>query len=198
MKTSIFISLILTITSASIAQIDSSETPKKAINKSFLDASTDASKDHSPKKAAILASCAPLIGLGQVYNKKYWKLPIVYGVSAYLLYTIHSNNIQYKDYRDELYRRDITTAHPEIQFTQKDFPSLSTETIRTRKDIIRNKRDKLILLTAGFYAFTIIDAYVDAHLINFHIDKKKMMTLRPSIVPSYQTASLGFNFKCTF
>jgi hypothetical protein len=198
LKTSLFISLILAVTSATIAQTDSTGTPKKPINKSFLDASTDVGKDHSPKKAAVLSSCAPFLGLGQIYNKKYWKLPIVYGVSAYLIYTIHSNNILYQDYRDELYRRDITAAYPEIQFTQKDFPSISTETIHTRKDIARNKRDKLILLTGGFYAFTIIDAYVDAHLINFHIDKKKMMTLRPSLVPSYKTASLGFNFKCTF
>jgi hypothetical protein len=183
-----------------MAQTDS--LPKKEnrnINRSFLEESNDSAKMYSPQKAAAWAAI-PVLGLGQIYNQKYWKLPIVYGVNGFITYKIIQLNKEYTKQRNELYRRDISAAYPEVKwaYTDADLAKYQTEALRTTKDLLRKRRDRFIMLAGGMYALTIVDAYVDAHLANFTIDKKRMVYFRPSIIPSYQSAAIGFNLKCSF
>ncbi len=174
-------------------------TDESQINTRFLETSTEESRVTNPKKATRLA-LIPVIGLGQIYNKKYWKLPIIYGLNALIVYRIINSNNQYVSYRNELYKRDISAAYPEINWstTNSTFATETTSSIRTTKDILRKKRDRAIIMAGGLYVMTVVDALVDAHLSNFSIDKKKVAHFRPGLVPSNQTLALGVNFKLSF
>ena len=179
------------------SQIDSTKKEEKQINHAFLETSNEESNIKNPKKAANLAILAPGLGLGQIYNQKYWKLPLIYGADAYIVYKIIVFSNTYTQLRDELYRRDLSKLHPEIKWlnTNKDLTTTATETIRTDKDIYRRKRDRMYLIAGGVYGLTILDAYVNAHLSSFNIDKKKSLTFKPSLVPTDQSLALGFSLK---
>lgn len=181
------------------AQTDTiSPKEEKDINYKFLDTSLEEDKYKSPKKAAIYSTLLP--GLGQAYNEKYWKIPVIYGLSGLFVYKIIDNNKYYKTYRNELFQRDISSAYPEVQWsnTNSDLAALSYQTIKTRKDIFRKKRDRMILYSGLFYALNIVDAVVDAHLSTFNTNKKNMLSIRPALVPVNQTAGMGLNLKWSF
>jgi hypothetical protein len=176
------------------------DTTKKEINKEFLAQKIDTNNLHSPKKAAKLAALVPFAGLGQMYNKKYWKLPLVYGGAAFFAYQVISKNNFYRSYRDELYLRDISASHPEISFStnNKDYENFSTDVIRVRKNIYREKRDKMILYSGLFYGLTVLDAVVDAHLKGFNTNKKHLVSVSPTVLPTYSSAVYGINFRLSF
>jgi hypothetical protein len=178
------------------AQIDTTK-EEKEINRAFLETSIESSKTKDPKIALRLAAFAPGVGLGQIYNHKYWKLPLIYGAEAFVAYRIISFNQTYTELRSELYRRDLSAKHPELKWntSSEDLKSVSTESIRTNKDLYRIKRDRMVLMAFGLYGLTILDAYIDAHLSNFNIDKKRTLSFRPSFIPSNQTAAIGLSFK---
>jgi hypothetical protein len=120
-----------------------------------------------------------LPGLGQIYNKKYWKLPFIYGGFIGLGYAINWNNDHYVLYKQAY--ADITDNDPNSD-SYKDLViegnwdwdnasqvSQFTTRLENAKNSARRNRDFMIILTAGFYALNIIDATVDAHFFNFDI-----------------------------
>lgn len=130
---------------------------------------------HSPRKATVYSAVLP--GLGQIYNKKYWKVPLVYGGFATLGYFINFNNdlyIKYKHaYSDIIDDDPNTNSFKNLDvnpiYFEADKISQFTERLKRAKDGARRNRDLLVISTAVFYAANIIDASVDAHFFNFDI-----------------------------
>lgn len=158
---------------------------------------------HSPRKAAIYSALLP--GLGQAYNKKYWKIPLVYGGFATIGYFIGWNNANYKTSKNAY--SDLTDDDPNtdsymklkyIEYYNLENPSevenLKRGLVR-RQDYFRRNRDLLVILTAAFYGLNIIDASVDAHFFNWDISDDLTMNLKPS-VDQFKNQNL-FSLNCT-
>lgn len=143
----------------------------------------------TPAKAAFYSAILP--GLGQAYNKKYWKIPIVYGAIGTSLYFYIDNNKKYHQYRDAYKRR--LEGYSDDNFTFLD----NTRLIAGQKFYQRN-RDLSALVTLAFYALNIIDANVDAALLQFNVDEN--LSVRPIIYPNdvtYKT-NVGLTFNYNF
>lgn len=139
-------------------------------------------KEHSPKKATILSAILP--GAGQVYNRKYWKVPIVYGAIGSCLYLAINNNMEYNKYFGELvYRTNYPgyTLNPELT-------NFSTANLTEQADYHRKWRDNFFVFTAVTYGLNIIDANVDGHLFNFDVSDDLTLNISP-----YTDYSLALN-----
>lgn len=131
---------------------------------------------HSAKKASIYSAILP--GAGQFYNKKYWKVPVIYlGVGA-TLYAARWNQNEYLHYRQAFeYRTDNDDN------TIDEYVDRYTETnLITIKNYYRKNRDLSYILVAGVYLLNIIDASVDAHLFNFNINDDLSLTVHPQFM----------------
>ena len=159
-------------------------------------------------KSIWLALIIP--GGGQIYNRKYWKLPIVYGGFVGCMYAYNWNGRMYKDYRQAYL--DIMDSDPNTN-SYKDFfrPGYNFEAnkeylksvFKKRKDRYRRWRDMSIFATIGVYALSVIDAYVDAQLSSFDISDDINLTIEPQMIPGKEHFSrdnnyYGFNCYITF
>ena len=125
-------------------------------------------------RAALFSAILP--GAGQFYNKKYWKIPILYAGIIVLGYSIEYNNSYYKTYRTAyLYRTD------EDSTTIDEFENIypDADNLKVRKDYYRRTRDLLWIITSGVYVLNIIDAYVDAHLKDFDVSDDLSLSTHP-------------------
>lgn len=164
----------------------------------------------SPKKALWLALVIP--GGGQIYNRKYWKLPIVYGGIIGCLYAMNWNNNMYKDYSQAYL--DLTDKDPGTQ-SYNMFLHLGTQIddtnkdrykdiFKKRKDKFRRWRDLSFFVLLGVYALSVIDAYVDAELSNFDISKDLSLKVEPTILNNrsssnpLDSSSLGLQCSLNF
>jgi len=146
-----------------------------------------------PQKALWMALVIP--GGGQIYNRKYWKLPLVYGGMMGCLYAMTWNNTMYKDYSQAYL--DIMDSDPNTQSYNKflhlgnQINESNMERYKTifkkRKDKYRRWRDMSFFCLIGVYALSVIDAYVDAELSEFDISKDLSMKVRPAIMPNKGT-----------
>ena len=159
-----------------------------------------------PATATWIALAIP--GGGQIYNRKFWKLPIVYGGFVGCLYAYNWNGQMYKDYRQAYL--DIMDSDPNTD-SFKDFfrPGYDFEAnkeylkdvFKKRKDRYRRWRDLSIFSFIGVYALSVIDAYVDAQLSNFDISEDINMSIEPQIIDSRQMFGkdyYGFNCNIRF
>ena len=146
----------------------------------------------NPKKATWLALALP--GAGQIYNRKYWKLPIVYGGFVGCAYAMRWNNMMYKDYSQAYL--DIMDDDPQTH-SYDDFVHLNNQItednidrwkniFKRRKDRYRRWRDMSFFVMVGVYALSVIDAYVDASLSEFDISPDLSMKLSPAIITTDQ------------
>ena len=147
-----------------------------------------------PAKAAFYSAVLP--GLGQAYNKKYWKIPIVYAAIGTGFYFYLDNNKLYKQYRNA-YKRRLAGFTDDEFYGPGDTPFLSDEAlIRAQRTLKRNK-ELSMLVTVGLYVLNIIEANVDAHLLQYNLDKN--LALKPFIDfnnPNYTTQiGLSLNIK---
>ena len=147
-----------------------------------------------PAKAAFYSAVLP--GLGQAYNKKYWKIPIVYAAIGTGFYFYLDNNKLYKQYRNA-YKRRLAGFTDDEFYGPGDTPFLSDEAlIRAQRTLKRNK-ELSMLVTVGLYALNIIEANVDAHLLQYNLDEN--LALKPFIDfnnPNYTTQiGLSLNIK---
>ena len=141
-----------------------------------------------PKRALWLALVLP--GAGQVYNRKYWKLPLLYGGFVGCVYAMTWNNQMYHDYSQAY--MDITDNDPTTesynQFMHlgakitKDNISRYQTLFKNRKDRYRRWRDMSFFVLVGVYALSVIDAYVDASLSEFDISKDLSLRVEPAVV----------------
>ncbi len=154
-----------------------------------------------PYKATWLAVVLP--GAGQIYNRKYWKLPIVYGGIMGCLYAYNWNNQMYGDYRQAFL--DIMDADPNTKSYETFFPSgydfqkneeYLKEVFKKRKDRYRRWRDLSVFACIGVYLVSIVDAYVDAHLSSFDISEDINLSIQPDVQPSTNTKGNYYGLNC--
>lgn len=150
---------------------------------------------HKPNKATLLSSLVP--GLGQYYNKKYWKIPIIYGGFTSLAYFATYNNFVYNKYRKEYKWATDNDPNTNSQYEPAN-------TLRL-KDTWRRNRDLCFIGIGALYLLQVIDANVDAHFFDFTIDKDLSMRAEPMIMPDYSevigspaNTPLGMRLTITF
>ncbi len=158
-------------------------------------------KAHSPKKATIMSACLP--GLGQIYNRKWWKVPIVYAGLGGLGYLSYSNYSSYKLYLDA-YRystNDFPEAGPQaVELSQR----YTSEQLQTYKESYRHDFELYTILLTAWYGLNIIDACVDGHLYSYDISDDLSFSIDPYLkpmetpVPIPQYAQVGLSFKLNF
>ena len=163
-----------------------------------------------PQKALWLALVIP--GGGQIYNRKYWKLPLVYGGFMGCIYAMTWNNMMYHDYQQaylDIMDNDPNTAsYNKFLHLGRTIDSSNEERykklFKSRKDRYRRWRDLSFFVMVGVYVVSVIDAYVDAELSDFDISKDLSLKVRPTVIgtgttnnPLY-TASLGVNCSLNF
>ena len=148
-------------------------------------------KSKDPSRAAILSAAFP--GSGQIYNNKYWKLPIVYGGGIALGYGIHWNHVRYNETRQALFAVKTGNIDPENPLHTLPENTLERETDRFRRD-----RDLLILGSMLAYFIVIVDSYVDAHLINFPKKKNTAIQLTPSLRQDFGILNSGLALSVKF
>ena len=148
------------------------------------------SDEFRANKAALYAAVLP--GLGQIYNKRYWKLPILYGGFATMGYWIDYNNKKYQQMRSAfLEQRSL----PEELWTDPIAINVSPDNLQNQIDYYRRNRDLLMILMAGLYFLQIVDAHVDAHLMDFDISENISLRIQPGMLPDSYTASMGYGMK---
>ena len=191
---------LLEMTSSTTPQV--SPTPTDSINgalnkKVFIP---------NPTKATWLALVIP--GGGQIYNRKYWKLPIMYGGFAGCAYALTWNNKMYKDYMQAY--KDAALGNWEANSIHDLLPpgyldrtpkTQITETLRKRKDTYRRYRDLSIFAFIGVYLISVIDAYVDAELSNFDITPDLSMRVEPAVINSQYSigsSNKSVGVQCSF
>ena len=142
---------------------------------------------HSPQKAAMLSIVMP--GMGQIYNRKYWKLPLVYGGLGALGYSAIWNSRQYQDYFD-LYKFMVDNGYQEWE-------GRTLREVEWYKNSHLRYKNLMIILTIGFYAIQAVDASVDAHLYDYDISEDLSLTVDPVMIEPVtihpHTAGKGIN-----
>ncbi|MCE5206159.1 MAG: DUF5683 domain-containing protein [Porphyromonadaceae bacterium] len=151
----------------------------------------------SPRKAVIYSAIFP--GLGQIYNRKYWKLPILYGGFVGFTYAISWNNGYYRDYLGAY--QDIMDDNPDTNRWHNLLPygqdpgttdiQWFTDVLQQRKDYYRYYRDLSIIGTVALYFVAMVDAYVDAQLFDFDISPDLSMRVEPAVLKTEQPRIKG-------
>jgi hypothetical protein len=169
---------------------------------------------HPPSRAALFSALLP--GLGQAYNQRYWKIPLIYGGFAAFGYFIQSNNFRYKLYLDA-----YNTKYAVSQIEQDDpeyeekkaalegnlygaFKDVPIDRLQYYKNTYRRDRDFFIIMTILFYGINIIDAAVDAHFFTYDVSDNLSLKLQPYAEGCYASFSMrsnvhaGLSFSITF
>ncbi len=136
-------------------------------------------KEHSPTKATIMSACLP--GLGQLYNKKYWKIPVIYAGFGLMTYFIYTNADQYLNFKCAYIESIGGNQNGSYGYLVQRYTS--SELLSTR-EFYRRNLEVSILITALWYIVNILDATVDAHLYTFNITDNLTMKVEPAVLPS--------------
>lgn len=139
---------------------------------------------HSPKKATFLSLALP--GLGQIYNKKYWKVPIIYaGLAGTIYFAIQEKN-QFKELKEAYIKR--VDNDPNTVDTK--YRNYSDQNMLSKIDFHRRNRDLLFIASGIVYALNVVDAAVDAHLYYFDLSDNLSASIRPDV--SFDPIGLAF------
>lgn len=153
------------------------------------------SQRFNPRKAMLFSAILP--GMGQVYNKKYWKVPLVYGGLFGFGLVVDFYNNQGNKYRNELF--DLLNGQVDLKTGKSVSLGLDETQLRTIIDQARRQRDYFIIITAFFYILQMVDAHVDAHLKEFDLNPKLKVRIEPMMDNSYYTGtSTGIAIKFRF
>ncbi|MDL2208078.1 DUF5683 domain-containing protein [Parabacteroides sp. OttesenSCG-928-O15] len=154
-------------------------------------------------------------GMGQIYNRKFWKVPIVYGAFLGCTYAITWNQMMYGDYQTAYkdYMEDSTSGKPAEEWhtswqmfvpansspeAEINNTSFRDNTLKRRKDYYRRYRDLSIIISAGVYLISLLDAYVDAQLFDFDISPDLSMRVEPVVTPKTPYSSQSYGVNCSF
>lgn len=137
-------------------------------------------RKHSPQVATISSAIVP--GLGQVYNQKYWKVPLIWGGGLALYAYYDWNNGYY--HRFKLANEQISE---DIPVTDPDLSEMEPETIINYKDYYRRHRDRAVIFMGVLYVANIVDALVDAHMLDYDISKDLSLHWEPTVMPTIPT-----------
>lgn len=159
-----------------------------------------------PTRAVWLSALLP--GLGQIYNRRFWKLPIVIGAYMALGYGTQWNNMMLGDYTKAY--NDLTDDDPDTKSYMDFFPPTISEndldhrylerSFKARKDYCRRNRDLCIISMVGVYLIAMVDAYVDASLAHFDVNPDLSLDWSPTIIPDTrsQWPGVGLQWALTF
>ncbi|MDE5871423.1 MAG: hypothetical protein K2H22_05755 [Muribaculaceae bacterium] len=159
-----------------------------------------------PTRAVWMSALFP--GLGQIYNRRYWKLPIIVAGFMGLGYGMSWNNTQYQDYSNGY--MDLMSGDPDKKSYMNFFPPNTDEAsldknwlqsvLKNRKNYFRRNRDLCIICMVAVYLLAIIDSYVDAQLAHFDISPDLSMDISPGFYtePMTRKYSIGLNWAFTF
>ncbi len=150
---------------------------------------------HSPKKAALL-SLIP--GGGQIYNKKYWKVPLIYAAGGAAVYFAANN---YKNY--QLFRNTLISRVDSNSNKIDNFPNITTAGVQSEMETHQKNFELLVIASIAVYAIQIVDATVDAHLMYFDVSDELAIQVEPRLMnlnnliyhPQQPTASIGLSLK---
>jgi hypothetical protein len=192
--TQVFLALLIVFcANASFAQTDTTKAEievERGRIEGDVQKVTDTSleKPHSPKKATLMSVALP--GLGQIYNKKYWKVPIIYGGFAAAGWYLNDNIKQINLYKDAFIAE--TDGDPNTEngtgFTTPQLEDLISQ--------YKTWRDLSYIAIAAIYVLNIIDANVDAHLFYFDVGEDLTMNIQPYVTPSLRpVAGLTLSLK---
>lgn len=168
----------------------------------------DGKKEFNPNPTRAVWMSALFPGLGQIYNRRYWKLPIIVGGFMGLGYATSWNNSQLSDYTQGY--RDIMDDDPSTKSYMNFFPPTTNEadldktwlanTLKSRRDFYRRNRDLCIICCVGLYLLCMIDAYVDASLAHFDISPDLSIDWSPALIvnPGDRKVSAGLNWAFNF
>lgn len=170
MKLLTFILLFILSAGFSEAYSQTNNTDLKIVADSILQKQID---PLAPARAAFYSAIVP--GLGQAYNKRYWKIPIVYGALGTGVYFYSNNNSEYIRFRNA-YKQRLKGLDDEFKGQYSD-----ATLINAQRTFQRN-RDLSLIITVGLYVLNIVDANVDAHLKQFNVNDD--LTFQPAIIPS--------------
>ncbi len=157
-----------------------------------------------PAKAAIMSACLP--GLGQIYNRKWWKVPIVYAGLGGIGYFSYRN---FSEYRSYLHAYEYKTGDLPEGVTLTDYETqlankYAEGQLQTYKESYRRNFELFTILTVAWYGLNIIDAVVDGHLYTYDISDDLSINVDPYLrpvetpVPMPQYAQVGLSFKLNF
>ena len=138
----------------------------------------------APSKAAFLSAILP--GLGQIYNKRYWKAPIAWGLVGIGIFNYSDRNTSFNRFRDAFKRRRAGFIDDD------DFAQFSDSALQDAQEQFQGERDLWLIFTIAMYALNIIDANVDAHLKQYNIDNKLSMDFKPFL--NYNEVSAQPNY----
>ena len=147
----------------------------------------------APSKAAFYSAIFP--GMGQIYNKKYWKAPIVWGALGTSIYFYLDNNKEYKRYRRAYKLRKVGL---EDEFTTSGI-IISEETLERAQEQLRENRDMSLLTTVILYVLQIVEASVNAHLLQFNTDDN--LSFKPTFINDpilVEAPKVGLTIKYNF
>ncbi|MDR0976443.1 MAG: DUF5683 domain-containing protein [Prevotellaceae bacterium] len=163
----------------------------------------------NPNTATWLALVIP--GGGQIYNRKYWKLPIIYGGFAGCAYALTWNGNMYRDYANAY--KDAANDHWTSSniidllppgYTDRVSHQQITDILRRRKDMYRRYRDMSIFAFIAVYLISVVDAYVDAELSNFDLSPDLSMHIEPTVIDNrnqpgaVRTPDRHIGMQCSF
>jgi len=182
----------------SISENTEKKIPKEVVVDSLFQVET-AYDPLRPAKAAFYSAILP--GLGQAYNKKYWKIPIIYAALGTGVYFYINNNNEYNRYRDAYKSRLAGFETDEFYYSatgeKLDEPRVSTDRLETAQQFYKKNKEISLLVILGMYALNIIEANVDAHLLQYNVDEN--LTLAPHYnfnqVNANNDVGLTLNFK---
>ncbi len=149
---------------------------------------------HSPAKATLFSTMLP--GLGQIYNHRYWKVPVIYGGLATAAYSLEFNNRQYSRFRTAY---NYASDQDDSTVPEVNQPAAA---LKNYRDAYRRNRDLSFIMIIGVYALNIIDANVDAHFYDFDIGDNLALKVEPMTSFAYGTGpNLSFTpiagFSCS-
>lgn len=130
----------------------------------------------SPAKAAFYSAILP--GLGQAYNKKYWKIPLVYGALGTSIYFYSTNNTNYNKYRNAFKLRK--NGKPDPYDGLEGRPLLSDEVLKRAQKGYKKDRDLSLLITVGLYILQVVEASTNAHLLQHDVDNN--LSIKPGLI----------------
>lgn len=190
-KNSILVFLIFTFSLNLFSQKDST----KVKTKEKLFVQEGIYKPLAPSKAAFYSAIFP--GMGQIYNRKYWKAPIVWGALAAPTYFYLLNNTDYNRFRTA-YKLRKTGFQDEFTDDLGNV-SVSLETLERAQEQLSENRDLSLMWGVILYVLQIVEASVNAHLLQFNTDDN--LSVRPTFVQDpilYDAPKVGFSLKYTF
>lgn len=141
-----------------------------------------------PKKAGLFSAIIP--GSGQIYNRQYWKAPLVYGAAAAGIYFFSFNYDKYTTYKKAYFGR-LTNGGNTLESESEELKRYTTNDLKTLQDEYRKYLDMTVMFSALGYAVQIIDAIASAHLRNFDMSRDISFQFKPTAQPTYAGNGIG-------